>query len=149
MKLLRVTFWAIFLVSNYSWSLNNITHLTASGVTKPLDIFSHATIYRDLVHVSCMQGFVPGTLEFAGEDASTQAEQLLKNLTLVLEQAGSGLDRVLKLNIYFADIKRDFVAVNTVINKYFPHNPPARSSLGVATLPRDAKVVMDCTAAVR
>lgn len=126
----------------------DIEHIVATALSKPLPIFSHATVYQGLVHVSCIQGFLPGTMEFPG-DAKTQAEQVLKNLKQVLEQSGSSLDRVLKLTIFFRNLKDDFAAVNEVINRYFPKNPPARSSIGVAELPRDAKVVMECSAAIK
>lgn len=127
---------------------DEIRHIVASGLTKPLPIFSHATIYQGLIHVSCIQGFVPGTFEFPSPDAKAQAQQVLQNLKTVLEQAGSSLDRVLKLTIFFTDMQKDFAAVNEMINRYFPENPPARSSIGVAELPRNAKVVMECTAAI-
>lgn len=125
---------------------HSIQHLIAHGVTKPLPIFSHATIYQGLIHVSCIQGFLPGTFEFPSDQAGIQFEQAIKNLSVVLEQANSSLERVLKMTIYFVDLDQDFAAVNDIVNKYFPINPPARSSLGVATLPRRAKVVIECTA---
>ena len=141
----------LLVLSHHLWSeqgnSDDVGHITAVGITKPLDIFSHATVYKGLIHVSCIQGFKPGTFEFSGSDAGSQAEQVLENIKTVLEQASSGLDRVLKLTIFFTDIDRDFEAVNEAINRYFPHDPPARSSLGVAKLPRNARVVMECTAA--
>lgn len=125
-----------------------IKHILAKGVTQPLPIFSHATVYNGLVHVSCVQGFIPESFDFPGDDAGRQAEQMIKNLQIILEQAGSRLERVLKITIFFIDIKNDFPVVNEIINKYFPVNPPARSSIGVAELPRNAKVVIECCAAV-
>lgn len=127
---------------------NDITHVVAEGVTKPLSIFSHATVYNGLVHVSCIQGFIPETFEFLGPDAASQAVQAFENLKKVLEQSGSGLDRILKMNLYFVDMAADFPAVNDVINRYFPKNPPARSSLEVSAIPRGARFVVDCVAAV-
>ncbi len=126
---------------------NSITYLTAEQITKPLPIFSHASSYQGLVHVSCIQGFIPGTFDFPSSDAAEQAEQVLKNLQTVLRQSNSDLKRILKLTIYFVAMQEDFPGVNAVINRYFPEHPPARSSLGVAELPRNARIVMDCTAA--
>jgi len=136
------------IMSHQALAFDEIRHVTAAGLTKPLAIFSHATVYRGLVQVSCMQGFKPGTFEFLGPDAGSQAEQVLQNIKTVLEQAGSSLDRVLKLTIFFADIEKDFEAVNEVINRHFPALPPARSSIGVSKLPRNARVVMECSAAL-
>jgi 2-iminobutanoate/2-iminopropanoate deaminase len=126
-----------------------IHHLTAEGVTKPLPIFSHTTTFQGLIHVSCMQGFIPETFDFPSDDAGEQAEQVIKNLRTVLEQSNSSLERVLKLTLYFVALEEDFPKVNEVINRYFPTKPPARSSLGIAALPRKARIVMDCTAATQ
>ncbi len=126
---------------------NTIAHVVAEGVTKPLPIYSHATIYQGLVHVSGIQGFIPGTFLFPAPDAATQAAQALENLKTVLEQSSSSLDRILKMNLYFVDMDADFPSVNDVINRYFPKDPPARSSVAVAKLPRQARFVIDCVAA--
>ncbi len=124
----------------------HITCFASSILTRPLPVFSHVTNFRGLLHVSCIQGFLPGTFEFPSDDAGAQAEQVLRNLQTVLEEAGSGLSQVLKLTLFFTNMKLDFPAVNEVVNRFFPVNPPARSSIGVAELPRNAKIVMECTA---
>jgi len=69
----------------------------------------------------------------------------LKNLSAVLEAAGSGLDRVVKTTVFLADMS-DFSAMNEVYAKYFGESKPARATVQAARLPRDARVEIDCIA---
>ncbi len=124
-----------------------VKHITCDAVTKPLPIFSHATVRKGIVHVSCIQGFIPGTFEFPSSDPADQARQVLHNLKLVLEEAGSDLKHVLKITIFMTDM-HGFDKINEAINEAFPENPPARSSIAVPELPRHAQVVMEAIAAV-
>lgn len=124
-----------------------VRHIVCDGVTKPLPIFSHATIHNGLVYVSCVQGFLPRTFEFPSAAAGDQARQMFANLKVILEQAGSDLRHVLKITIFMTDMK-DFPQINEAVNEAFPESPPARSSIAVAQLPRDAKVVVEAIAAV-
>jgi 2-iminobutanoate/2-iminopropanoate deaminase len=124
-----------------------VRHITCTDITTPLPIFSHATVHNGIAYVSCIQGFVPGTFEFPSGSAVDQARQALANLKVVLEQAGSSLRQVLKITIFMTDM-RDFPKINEAVNEAFPENPPARSSIAVAELPRDAKVVIEAIAAV-
>src|SRR5262245_13602865 len=124
-----------------------VRHVICDGVTKPLPLFSHATVHNGTVYVSCIQGFIPGTFEFPSA-AEDQARQVLRNLKAVLEQAGSDLRHVLKITLFMTDM-RDFPKINEAVNEAFPESPPARSSIAVAELPRNAKVVIEAIAAVR
>jgi 2-iminobutanoate/2-iminopropanoate deaminase len=124
-----------------------IRHINCDAVPKPLPLYSHATVHGGIVYVSCIQGFLPGTLEFPSADAEDQARQVLRNLKLVLEQAGSSLSCVLKITIFMTDM-RDFPKINKAVNEAFPEAPPARSSIAVAELPHDAKVVIEAIAAL-
>jgi len=125
-----------------------VRHVSCDGVTKPLPLFSHATVHNGIVYVSCIQGFIPGTFEFPSAAAEDQARQVLRNLKAVLEQAGSDLRHVLKITLFMTDM-RDFPGINEAVNEAFPESPPARSSIAVAELPRNAKVVIEAIAAVR
>jgi 2-iminobutanoate/2-iminopropanoate deaminase len=125
-----------------------VRHVSCDGVTKPLPLFSHATVHNGIVYVSCIQGFIPGTFEFPSAAAEDQARQVLRNLKAVLEQAGSDLRHVLKITLFMTDM-RDFPGINEAVNEAFPESPPARSSIAVAELPRNAKVVVEAIAAVR
>lgn len=128
-------------------SPNSISHLVCEGVTRPLPLYSHATVHKGIVYVSGVQGFVPGTFEFPSEDPQVQARQLLQNLRSILVQAGSELAAVLKLTVFLIEMD-DFPKVNAAIDECFPANPPARSTVEVSKLPRGARVVIEAIAAV-
>ena len=85
------------------------------------------------------------TGEFVSDVVSEQTEQVLKNLSAVLEAAGSGLDKVVKTTVFLSDMN-DFAAMNEVYGRYFDANKPARATVQAARLPRDAKVEIDCIA---
>jgi 2-iminobutanoate/2-iminopropanoate deaminase len=125
-----------------------LRHFTSARLTKPLPIYSHATIHQGTVHISCIQGFIPGTHEFPSPAASDQARQVFANLKTILEEVGSSLSLVIKLTIFMTDM-HDFPKINEALDEAFPVDPPARSSIGVASLPADAKVVVEAIAAVR
>ena len=74
-----------------------------------------------------------------------QTERALRNLTAVLEAAGSGPDRVVRATVYLADLG-DFAAMNDVYASWFGDNPPARVCVEVSRLPKDARVEIDAVA---
>lgn len=125
-----------------------IRRVVATGVTKPLELYSHATVHAGLVYLSGVQGFVPGTFTFPGTDAGAQAAQALKNARHILEQCGSDLSHVVRATLFLVEMS-DFPAVNAEFNAVFPHDPPARSTLAVKELPRGARVIFEFIAAVR
>src|SRR5262245_22381704 len=125
-----------------------IQRFVCDALTKPLPIYSHAAIHGGVAHVSAVQGFVPGTFEFPTGGVAAEADQMMRNLSEILRGIGSGFDRILKMTLYFTNMGRDFAAVNEVVNRYIPANSPARSSIGVAALPRAAQVVVDCSVVV-
>lgn len=89
----------------------------------------------------------PATGDFVSDNVAAQTEQVLKNLSAVLEAAGSGLGNVVKTTVFLADMN-DFGAMNEVYGKYFSDNKPARATVQAARLPRDARVEIECVAVV-
>jgi 2-iminobutanoate/2-iminopropanoate deaminase len=89
----------------------------------------------------------PATGQLVVGGIATQTERVLENLKSVLEAAGTSLDNVLKTTVFLADIA-DFPTMNEVYARYFPDTPPARSTIQAARLPRDARVEIDCIAAI-
>lgn len=83
------------------------------------------------------------------EDASieTQTQQVLQNLTSVLKAAGSDISKVLKTTVYLSDMNH-FAAMNEVYGNFFGSHKPARATVGVARLPKDALIEIDCIAQV-
>ncbi len=89
----------------------------------------------------------PATGEFVSDDVAEQTEQVLKNLSAVLEAGGSDLGKVVKTTVFLADMG-DFTAMNEVYGRYFSDNKPARATVQAARLPRDARVEIECVALV-
>lgn len=106
--------------------------------------YSQAIVANGMVYTSGQLGMnSEGVLQ--GETAAEQAEQSIKNLKAVLEEAGSSMDQVVKTTVFLADIN-DFAAVNEVYGKYFTKPYPARSAVQVANLPKGAKVEIEVIA---
>ena len=87
----------------------------------------------------------PNTGSLVNGDIEAQTVRVLKNLSAVLEAAGSGLDTVIKTTVFLKDMN-DFPKMNRVYETFFEENPPARSAVEVARLPRDVKVEIECVA---
>jgi len=87
------------------------------------------------------------TGEFVSNDVAEQTDQVLKNLSAVLEAAGTSLNDVVKTTVFLADMA-DFAAMNEVYAKYFSENKPARATVQAAGLPRGARVEIECIAVV-
>lgn len=87
----------------------------------------------------------PATGQFVSGGIAEQTEQVMKNLTAVLEAAASGLDRVVKTTVFLADMS-EFAAMNEVYGKFFINDPPARATIQATRLPRDARVEIDAIA---
>ncbi len=87
----------------------------------------------------------PATGNFVSDIVSEQTEQVLKNLSEVLQAAGTSLDNVVKTTVFLADMN-DFAEMNEVYSQFFSDNKPARATVQAARLPRDAKVEIECIA---
>lgn len=107
--------------------------------------YSQAVRIGDLVYTAGQIGLAPATGSIVATTIEQQTHQVLHNLQAVLEAAGSGLDRVVKMTVFLADID-DFKAMNSVYASYFPTDPPARSAFQVAALPLGALVEMEAVA---
>ncbi len=100
---------------------------------KPGALISPAIVIGNLVFTAGHAGFVPGTRE-APAGIEAQTVQTLENLKSVLEAAGTSLEHVVKVNIFLTNIADDFAAMNQAYRRYFPDNPPARTTVGIAAL---------------
>ncbi len=81
------------------------------------------------------------------EGIAAQSEQVLKNIGAILDAAGSDFSKVVKCTCFLSDMD-NFKAMNEVYAKYFDRNPPARAAFGVARLPLDVMVEIECIACV-
>jgi len=107
--------------------------------------YSQAVVAGGFVFASGQIPLDPRTGEFVAGGVAEQTEQVLRNMSKVLEAAGTSLDKAVKTTVYLADMN-DFAAMNEVYGRYFPENPPARSTVEAARLPRDARVEIDVIA---
>jgi len=110
--------------------------------------YSQAVVNGGLVYTSGQIALKPdGSDELLNEDVVVQAVQVDKNLEQVLLKSGSSLDKVIKTTIFLADMD-DFALVNEVYEEAFGEHKPARSTVAVKTLPKNAKVEIDAIAIV-
>ena len=87
----------------------------------------------------------PATGEFVAGGIAEQTEQVMRNVSAILEAAGGGLQQVVKTTVFLADMD-DFTAMNEVYGRFFGENPPARATVQAARLPRDARVEIEAIA---
>lgn len=107
--------------------------------------YSQAIEVNGFVYTSGQLPIDPATGEFAGSDIKLQAEQSLKNVKAILEEAGLTMKNVVKTTVFLADMA-DFAAMNEVYSTYFSEPYPARSAVAVKTLPKGALVEIECVA---
>jgi 2-iminobutanoate/2-iminopropanoate deaminase len=122
------------------------TVLTDCG-PKPIGPYSQAVKANGFVFVSGQVALDPKTGEFLAGDVRRQTERVLENLRGILEAAGTRLNHVVKTTLFLKDMN-DFGAVNEVYGRYFTASPPARSTVGVSHLPKDALVEIEAVAVV-
>ena len=119
---------------------NRATKEVISGPPGPGLPFSSAIAYGDLVFVSGLVGRDPVTRRIATGDIGAQTTQALANIQAQLERAGTSLDRVLKATIFLTDM-RLFARMNEAYIAFFASEPPARSCVGVTSLPDEQALV--------
>ncbi|KAF8700378.1 hypothetical protein HU200_034313 [Digitaria exilis] len=109
--------------------------------------YSQAIKANNLVFVSGVLGLNPETGKFVSENVEEQTEQVMKNMGEILKASGASYSSVVKTTIMLADLQ-DFKKVNEVYGKYFPAPAPARSTYQVAALPLNARIEIECIAAL-
>ncbi len=110
--------------------------------------YNQAVVIGNLVYTSGQIPLDPVTNEIQGKDITEQARLVLTNLKAVLEAAGSSLDNVIKATVFLQNMQ-DFAAMNKVYTEFFkPETAPARSTIQVARLPKDALVEIEAVAAI-
>ena len=112
---------------------------------KAIGPYSQAIKSNGFVFASGQIPINPETGEFVVGGITEQTEQVIKNLSRVLEAAGSGLNRIVKTTVFLADME-EFAAMNEVYGKFFSEEPPARATVEAARLPRDARVEIEAIA---
>jgi 2-iminobutanoate/2-iminopropanoate deaminase len=124
------------------------TVITADKAPKAIGPYSVAIRTGNLVFTSGQIGLDPATQSLVPGGVEAETRQVLTNLKHVLAGAGSGLERVVKTTVFLKDMA-DFPVMNTVYAEFFPENPPARSTVAVAGLPKGAAVEIEVVALVK
>ena len=120
--------------------------LTEKG-PKPIGPYSQAVKSNGFLFASGQVALDPRNNEFLGGDIRQQTERAMENIKAVVEAAGSNLHHVVKTTVFLKDMN-DFAAMNEAYGKYFTAAPPARSTVQVARLPKDALVEIEVIAAL-
>jgi 2-iminobutanoate/2-iminopropanoate deaminase len=112
---------------------------------KPIGPYSQAVKVNGLLYLSGQIPLDPKTNEMISGDIKAQTERVLENIKGILESAGSNLNHVVKTTVFLKDMN-EFPAMNEVYAKYFTSAHPARSTVQVARLPKDASVEIEVIA---
>ncbi len=131
--------------SRFSGGVNVKEVISTDRGPKAIGPYSQAIKANGLIFVSGQIPLDPRTQQMVDGDVARQTEQVLENLKGIVEGAGSSLDRVVKTTVYLKDLA-DFTAMNEVYGRYFSSSPPARATVEVARLPKDAHVEIDLIA---
>lgn len=107
--------------------------------------YSQAIVHNGIVYVSGMGAVDPQTNKIKLGTVEAEAEMALENLRIILEEAGSSLDKVLTVTVYLLDIE-EYSRFNQVYKKYFKENRPARTCIQAGSLPFNTKVEITTTA---
>jgi 2-iminobutanoate/2-iminopropanoate deaminase len=119
--------------------------ISTSGAPKAIGPYSQAIRANGFVFISGQVAIDPATQQVIDGDVAAQTDRVLKNLSAILEAAGGGLDKVVRSTVFLKNMG-DFAAMNEVYGKYFKEDPPARSTVEVARLPKDVLVEIDVIA---
>ena len=107
--------------------------------------YSQAIRTQSLIFTSGQIAIDPATAQIVAGDVSAQTDRVLKNLAAILQASGSSLEKVLRCTVFLKNMG-DFAAMNEVYGRYFQQEPPARSTVEVARLPKDVLIEIDVIA---
>ena len=119
--------------------------VSAPDAAKPIGPYSPAIRAGNLLFLSGQVGFDPSTGALVGRDISEQTDQVMRNIGALLQAAGTDFAHVVRTTVFLADMG-EFAQMNEVYARYVVDPPPARSTVQVARLPRDARVEIDVIA---
>jgi 2-iminobutanoate/2-iminopropanoate deaminase len=121
-------------------------HVATKQAPTPIGPYSQGVIAGGLLFVSGQIPIDPATDKLVEGDIKVQTEQVLKNILAVLKEAKMGPENVVKASVFLADLA-DFPEMNEVYGKYLGKEPPARSTIQAAALPKGARIEIDVIAA--
>ena len=119
--------------------------VATENAPKPIGPYSQAIKANGFIFLSGQAALDPATQQLVAGGVAEQTERTLKNLEAILKVAGSSLDKVVRCGVFLKDM-HDFAAMNEVYGKFFRSNPPARTTVQAARLPKDCMVEIDAIA---
>lgn len=119
--------------------------IATQDAPKAIGPYSQAIQAGGFVFCSGQIAIDPATGQVASGDIARQTDRVLRNLSEILRAAGSGLEKVVRCTVFLKNMS-EFAAMNEVYGKYFSSSPPARSTVEVAGLPKNALVEIDVIA---
>ena len=119
--------------------------ITTSQAPAAIGTYSQAISTGQTLYVSGQIPLDPDSMEMVGDDIRGQINQVLDNLTAILEAAGSGIDNVLKFTVFLTDLDH-FARVNEIMAERLTEPYPARAAIEVSALPKNAKAEIDAIA---
>jgi 2-iminobutanoate/2-iminopropanoate deaminase len=115
------------------------------GAPKAIGPYSQAIKLGDMLFLSGQIPLDPATGEISAPDIEGQTRRVLENLRAILEYTGGSMGSIIKTTVYLTSLL-DFQLMNEVYAEYFPFRPPARSTVEVKALPKDAMIEIDAIA---
>jgi len=128
-------------------STSKIQYVASTSAPKAIGPYSQAVRAGDTLYASGQIALDPATGNLVEGDFSAQARRVFENLKAVLHEAGADFHNVVKATVYVSDLA-NFPTLNTIYAEYFGDHKPARSTVGVAALPRGAMVEIDLIAVI-
>lgn len=124
------------------------TIISANNAPAAIGPYSQAVRVGDLLFTSGQIPFVPSTGQLISKDIREQTKQCLENIRAILAEAGTNFDNCIKCTIFIKDMNQ-FGLINEVYGSYFRENPPARSCVEVARLPKDVDIEIEAIAFIK
>jgi len=119
--------------------------IATDGAPQAIGPYSQAIKANGLIFVSGQTPIDPATQQLLEGSVRDQTNRVLNNIKAILEKAGSSMDKVVRCGVFLKDMN-DFAEMNAEYAKFFPNNPPARSTVQAARLPKDCQVEIDAIA---
>ena len=133
----------LILLSSCS-SKEEIVAVNHSNLPTPIGPYNHSTSYGDLIFISGQIGIDPQSNTLR-EGIQEQTLQIFENLKIILKDNNSDMNRITKTTIFITNIK-DFEVINKIYGSYFTNHYPARSTIEVVSLPKNAAIEIECIA---
>lgn len=121
------------------------TVIATDAGARPVGPYSQAIRANGLIFVSGQIAFDPETAAIVDGGIAAQTDRALRNVAAILTAAGSSMDKVVRCTVFLTNMS-DFGSMNEVYATFFPENPPARTTVAVAQLPKDALIEIQATA---